>query len=68
MTIVRVPIQRRELDAAIEGEPDTVVRRAAQAMAALLDGSTVVVEERIGELPGGEELFEETTLSVDLPS
>ncbi len=66
--VIRVEIQRRELDVAIAEAPEGVIRRAAVAMAALLDGGTVIVEERIGELPGGEVLVEETMLEAMVPS
>jgi hypothetical protein len=33
-------------------------------MDVLLGGGTVIVEERIGALPGGEELVEETILEA----
>lgn len=63
MSAERVPIQRRELDLAMEMQPSGVVRRAAEALALLLDGKTIIVEERIAELPGGEDLIEETVIS-----
>jgi hypothetical protein len=64
MNVKRVAIQRRELDAALEQAPESVLRRAAEAMDVLLGGGTVIVEERIGALPGGEELVEETILEA----
>lgn len=64
MKHLRVEIQRRELDVAIDQAPESVIRRAAQAMAVLLDGGTVIVEERIGEVPGGETVIEETILEA----
>jgi hypothetical protein len=68
MTVMRVEIQRRELDVAVDEAPEGVIRRAAMALTALLDGGTVVVEERIGEIPGGEVIVEETVLEAVAPS
>jgi hypothetical protein len=64
MNVQRIPIQRRELDAAMRDASDSVIKRAAEAMSVLLDGGTVIVEERIGDLPGGEEMIEETILEA----
>lgn len=61
-SVQRFEIQRRELDVAIEQAPESVLRRAAVALSVLLDGGTVIVEERVGELPGGEIMVEETFL------
>lgn len=68
MRVHRVGIQRRELEAALLHVPEGVVRHAAVALTRLLDGHTVIVEERIGELPSGELLIEETILSIEAPT
>jgi hypothetical protein len=68
VTVLRLEIQRRELEVAIGEAPEGVIRRAAEAMTVLLDGGKVIVEERIGELPGGEVMVEETILEALAPS
>ena len=64
MKHARFEIQRRELDTAIDQAPESVIRRAAMAMALILDGGTCIVEERIGALPGGEVMVEETIIEA----
>jgi len=68
MTVQRIPIQRRELDAALmDGTPDSVLHQAALAIAHVMDGHTVIIEERIGAI-GDEVIIEETILELARPS
>jgi len=64
--VERIPIQSRELDAAIEVAAEGVLRRAAQALAAVMRGGTVVIEERVATF-GDEEIIEETILEAGNP-
>jgi hypothetical protein len=67
MSVDRVPIQRQELEAALAKEPDGVIRRAAEAVAAVMDGRTIIIEERVGVI-GNEEWIEETVLEASVPT
>lgn len=66
MSVFRIPIQSRELTAAIEASDDTVLRRAGEAVAKVLTGNTVVIEEFIGAV-GDEAIIEETILEAREP-
>jgi hypothetical protein len=66
MTVIRIAIQRRELEAALTDAPEGVLRRAAVAVANVMDGHTVVIEEQI-TVVGDEAIIEETILEATVP-
>lgn len=66
MNVYRIPIQSRELTAAIEGAADGVLRRAAEAVAFVMAGNTAIIEEQIAAI-GDEVIIEETILEASDP-